>query len=367
MPVQAASGTATAGAGPAYSVNQWLARLRQAGRTHAYTGTYAVWSAPGLLASSRIWHVNQGDLQIERVDALSGAPRSTYRAIDRNGGEQVKTFWNKQHVARIERDDTFDGVGFPNLLKAGQGASLADYYEVRPMGQERVAGFMTDVVQLVPRDNLRYSYRVWSERNSGVVVRLQTLDEHGRVLEQAAFFDLAFDAPLNAAALLHEMHQRRGWRIERVTHVPTTARAEGWQIGDASGQPVPGFALQNCYRQSQPGPDAQAQSQAQKGKVAPDAAASASSGAVAAQNKAATAATASSIQCVFSDGLAAVSVFIEPYDPAQHAGRTDEQDWAQGATHLLARRVDGTSWVAAVGEVPPQTLKRFIASVSRRL
>jgi sigma-E factor negative regulatory protein RseB len=70
---------------------------------------------------------------------------------------------------------------------------------------------------------------------------------------------------------------------------------------------------------------------------------------------------------VFSDGLAAVSVFLEPYDAARHRDpRQGELDVALGgATHLLAHRVGDAGWVTVVGEVPPRTLRRFVAGVSR--
>jgi len=70
-------------------------------------------------------------------------------------------------------------------------------------------------------------------------------------------------------------------------------------------------------------------------------------------------------QCVFSDGLAAVSVFIEPYDAARRESYHEGQSADAGATHLLARHVGDTGWVTVVGEVPPQTLKRFAQEVSR--
>jgi sigma-E factor negative regulatory protein RseB len=343
--------------GPTRSTAQWLARLRQAVHAPAYTGTYVVWSAPGTLASSRIWRASEGDVRVERVDALSGQPRSTYRITNRHGSK-VKTFLPAQHVLRIDHSDTpgKDG-GFPNLPDAGQGVSPADYYDARQRNRERVAGFMADVVQLVPRDDLRYGYRVWSEQRTGLAIKLQTLDKHGRVLEQAAFSGLVFDAPINAATLLGEMHHTRGWQIERVTRIPTTAMAEGWQIGRPAGQPAPGFALQRCYRQPAP----VRMSDIPAGNVP---ATDPASGATGDQHKAA---DLGWFQCVFSDGLAAVSVFIQPYDAAQHEGPHGGQLDAAlgGATHLLARKVGDTGWVTVVGEVPPQTLKRFAAGVSR--
>ena len=342
---------------------QWLTRLRQATRVPAYTGTYVVWSGGERLASSRIWRVSQGNMQVERVDALSGPPRSICRVTDRHGS-RVETFLPEQRVLRIDRNSKLGRGGFPNLPDAGRGVLPANYYDARQGRQERVAGLMADVVRFVPRDDLRYGYRVWSEQRTGLAIKLQTLDARGRVLEQAAFSDLVFDVPLNPLALLGEvrrgMNHGPGWQVERVAHTPTTAMAEGWQIGEPNDQPVPGFVLQHCYRQPAPARAA---------------------GAVVGDIPAGTPATGDSanksqgtmtgwFQCVFSDGLAAVSVFIEPdgaarYQSDREGSYPSELDAAWGATHLLARRAGDTGWVTVVGEVPPPTLKRFAAGVSR--
>jgi sigma-E factor negative regulatory protein RseB len=71
------------------------------------------------------------------------------------------------------------------------------------------------------------------------------------------------------------------------------------------------------------------------------------------------------VQWTFSDGLASVSLFVEPYD-AQRQPR--EVVLALGATHTLTRRLaskDGDWWLTAVGEVPPQTLDAFAQSLVR--
>jgi sigma-E factor negative regulatory protein RseB len=62
------------------------------------------------------------------------------------------------------------------------------------------------------------------------------------------------------------------------------------------------------------------------------------------------------MQWVFSDGLASVSLFVEPFDGKRH---TQEKSLSQGATHSVTRRL-GPHWVTAVGEVPTQTLQRFV-------
>ena len=347
---------------PVRSTAQWLARLRQASNASAYTGTYVVWSAPGTLASSRIWHASSGDVRVERVDALSGQPRSTYRVTDRRGSN-VETFLSAERVLRIDSSNPpGGGAGFPNLPDAIRGVSPANYYDARQKGQERVAGFMADVVQFVPRDDLRYGYRVWSEQRTGLVIKQQTLDEHGRVLEQVAFSSLTFDAPFNVTSLLRGMYRTRGWRVEHVVREPTVAAAEGWRIGEPAAQPVPGFALQHCYRQSSV-PVRVTTAQAES-TPANDSAPSSNNNSEGAVNQDQVA-DLRWFQCVFSDGLAAVSVFIEPYDAARRESYHEGQSADAGATHLLARHVGDTGWVTVVGEVPHQTLKRFAQEVSR--
>ena len=154
------------------SVSDWLMRMHEASRRRNFIGTFVVSSSNGGMASARIWHACDGDQQIERVESLTGAPRSTFR---RN--EDVVTFLPESRVVRTERRESL-GL-FPSLLKAAD-SSIPEFYSARRAGGDRVAGFVTDVVQLVPKDNLRFGYRIWSEKKSGLVVKLQTLDVDGK-------------------------------------------------------------------------------------------------------------------------------------------------------------------------------------------
>ena len=68
------------------------------------------------------------------------------------------------------------------------------------------------------------------------------------------------------------------------------------------------------------------------------------------------------MQWVFSDGRAAVSLFVEVYDRQRHA---QEGMVATGATQTLTRRIQDW-WLTAVGEVPAITLRAFAQSLERR-
>ncbi|MDP3138225.1 MAG: sigma-E factor regulatory protein RseB domain-containing protein, partial [Burkholderiaceae bacterium] len=111
------------------SIGEWLMRMHDASRKRSYIGTFVVSSAAGNLSSARIWHVCDGEQQMERIESLTGAPRSTFRRND-----EVMTFLPEARVVRSERRDTL-GL-FPNLLSAGD-SSIAQFYAARRIGSER--------------------------------------------------------------------------------------------------------------------------------------------------------------------------------------------------------------------------------------
>ena len=178
---------------------------------------------------------------------------------------------------------------------------------------------------LSPRDRLRFGYRVWTERKNGLVVKLQTLNTDGRVLEQAAFSELQLDAPVSLDKLVQSMSQLEGYRVEKPLLLKTTASAEGWALKT----PVAGFNSMSCYKRPVAG--------AAKADVAP-------------------------LQWVFSDGLASVSIFIEPLDRQRH---TQESSLSLGATQTMTRQLDAY-WITLVGEVPMTTLRLFASALERR-
>jgi sigma-E factor negative regulatory protein RseB len=292
------------------SLTEWLARMQDASRQRNYVGTFVVSSSNGAMSSARIWHACDGQRQVERIDTLSGEKRSTFRRDD-----EVLTFLPDAKTVRSERREAL-GL-FPELATP-RDTAIPDFYTARRVGSDRVAGFDADIVQVLPRDGLRFGYRIWAEKDSGLVMKLQTVDDGGRVLEQAAFSELQLDAPLRMDKLSHMMSVPEGWRLEKTDAVKTTPAAEGWGLK----RPVAGFRSMSCYKRPAEGV----------------------------------------VQWIFSDGLASVSLFVEEYDRQRHQR---EGEFASGASHTLTRRVQDW-WVTVVGEVPPQTLRAFALGLERR-
>jgi sigma-E factor negative regulatory protein RseB len=309
---------------PALSINDWLLRMHDAAmKKRSYVGTL-VQSSPQNISSARIWHTCDGAQQMERVETLTGAPRSTFRHNDK-----LVTFMPEAKLVRVEKREQIGG--FPEVLKPGVG-SIPEFYAVKALGAERIAGLESDVVQLVPKDSLRFGYRIWTEKKSSLVLKLQTLDAGGTVLEQAAFSELQLDAPVKMEKLMQMMAATDGYKVDQAAITKTTAIAEGWLMK----LPVPGFKSLSCYKR---GPTS----------------AHANAGIAASQGE-------STFQWLFSDGLATVSLFVEDFDKTRH---TQEGMIASGATHTLLKRIN-EYWLTAVGEVPPQTLKSFAQSLERK-
>ena len=294
------------------SLKEWLSRVHDATRMRNFTGTLVV-SAGGLLGSSRIWHACDGEQQMEKVEVLTGAPRTIVR---RNS--EVITFAPE---ARIARKETRESLGImPELLRTHEGR-IADHYRLKAVSMDRVAGHSADLLHIEARDHLRYGYKVWAEKKTGLLLKLQTLDAQQQVKEQVAFTELQLDANVSMEHLKLQMNQTEGYQIESVKQQKTSALAQGWRLR----QPVPGFVELAChipvgaFKEAKP------------------------------------------MQWVLSDGLASVSLFLEPFDSKRHGyGGVS----ASGATHVLARQM-GAYWLTAMGEVPVATLEAFAASLER--
>ena len=219
-------------------VVQWIERMHSAPCSRPYAGTFVVLSAAGAMASSRIWQACDGQQQMERVEALSGTPRTIFRRND-----EVRTFWHQSRVVRVDRREA-SGL-FPRVPVV-TGAAISQFYSARPLGQERVAGRVADVVWFKPQDTLRFGYRFWSEKDTGLVVKLQTLDAEGRVLEQSAFSELDLNASVRTDQLSRLMDATAGYKVVAPSVVKTTAQEEGWALR----QPVAGFVPVNCHRRT---------------------------------------------------------------------------------------------------------------------
>ena len=303
----------------AAQVRAWLLRIHDAASHRNFQGTFVV-TGGGSVASARIAHFHDGPNQFERSEALDGPARLVYRHND-----VVTTLWPATRTAVVEQRDSL--AQFPALLQAGDDR-IADFYDVRPQGTDRVAGRDVNVLAVAPRDSLRYGYRLWADRESGLLLRADVIGERHEVLESSAFSDVAINVRPQPESVVQPMRKLEGYRVLRPVLAPTRLDAQGWNMR----QDVPGFRQVSCVRRPMDGSadDAPAEHRA--------------------------------LQTIYSDGLTYVSVFIEPYDPARHP---HPMLASVGPTRTLMQQ-QGEWWVTVVGDVPPATLRLFARSLERR-
>ena len=305
---------------PQSDVRGWLLRIHDAAGRRNFQGTFVV-SGGGNVASARISHFCEGPNQYERIESLDGRQRKVYRHND-----VVHTVWPASHVAMIEQRGMLSS--FPALLQAGDDG-IGEWYDVRAEGSERVAGHDADVLAVRARDALRYGYRLWADRASGLLLRAEVLGDKGDVLETSAFSEVAIGVRPQPETVLQAMRRLDGYRVVRPLLTPTRLEAEGWTMR----QLAPGFRQVSCVSRQIDSP-----------------------------GETSAAASSPVLQSIYSDGLTYVSVFIEPFRPDRH---TRPLLAALGATSTLAQR-RGDWWVTVVGDTPPATLKMFAAALERR-
>jgi sigma-E factor negative regulatory protein RseB len=291
----------------------WLQRIATAARSLNYSGTF-VYDRGGREETSRILHyVDASGNEVEKLESLDGPPREVIRNND-----EVKCYLSDNRTVKIERRRP--GKAFPALLPE-QLSSVAENYAVRLGGQERVAGLDCQVLVLEPRDGLRYGHRLWADTATGLLVKAVMVDDRGQPVEQFKFTQLSIGAAIDREMLKPRAAAEGGeWREERPS--PSVAGDSGWSIRN---QPRGFKKIMETQR-------------ALPGKSAPV------------------------THIVISDGLVAVSVFIEPLP---RGDKVQPGLSSQGAINVFTRPL-ADHLVTVLGEAPPLTVVRIANSVSPR-
>lgn len=292
----------------------WIARLNTAATERNYRGTM-VYTAAGVVSSSRVAHASTGDDVFERVEALDGHQHRVYR---RN--EQVQTVWPHKRIVVVEQRAASPGL--VSTKRRVEPRALA-HYRLSVGGSSVVAGRSARLLMLQPRDDLRFSQRLLADEETGLLLRADVLDGTGRVLESSAFSEVEIGGNADAQAVLDGMTPP-GYEVIASRREIVDWAAQGWQLK----RPVPGFELVGCLQRPAVG--------------------------VAGDGRA--------LQAMFSDGLSFVSLFIEPYREPTHRHALAAE---MGATHTLMQRV-GEHWITAMGDVPRRTLEQFVGALERR-
>ena len=289
-----------------------LERAATAARVLNYTGTL-VYQHAGRVETSRLVHVNDAGKEFEKLVNLEGPAREVIRS---NG--EVRCYYPDAKIVRIE-PRTFRNA-FPSLSPQQQKA-LTEYYEARRAEADRVAGLDAQAWIFEPKDGLRYGQKLWFERTTGLLLKARIQNERNEPVEQFTFTDMAIGGRLDRDMVRPSWPPAPpAWQVHEAGPGEADAADTGWVVRAAP----PGFSrVAEGYRTL-------------RGKRSPVA------------------------HIVYSDGLVAVSVFVESAGGVHPVGLLQ-----QGGINVFVRDADGFV-VTALGEAPAATIRQIANSVARR-
>jgi sigma-E factor negative regulatory protein RseB len=280
----------------------WLTRAQSAARTLNYSGVF-VHTQGGQQSTSRITHVLHNGEEHEKIESLDGP----FRQYHRRGNETI-CYMPDDKAVKIDRRIT--GRFFPQLINSSAD-TIAQNYDIRLGAQDRVAGFDCRWIHIEPRDQLRHPQRLCSEMASGLLLRAKLVNANQEILEEFRFTDLRMGSRIAREVLVAKSQSPERKRSRELLPESAVAAATGWTVKT----PPAGFRQVAELRRTIAG---------RKSPVN---------------------------HLVLSDGLASVSVFVEPLPPGQ---TVSEATSSAGCSSIFVAS-QGENMVTVLGEVPPAT------------
>ena len=298
-----------------------LDRVVRATRTLDYIGTF-VYRNGSTIQSMKIIHRADTDGSRERLVALSGPAREVIR-----DGQRVTCILPDDRIVVVAKRRS--GTLYPSTLFDPEieiHSGIAEFYTLANDGVERVADRKADVIHVRPKDRYRYGFRLAVGRETGLLLKLELLDNDSAVLEEIVYTHLELPATIPDEALKPRISHAGFTRYEAdapegAAHDPA-ARPQQWTIGWLPA----GFRMADeSYGPIQPGRD-------------------------------------SVDHRVYSDGLASLSVFIER---GLDSDDRIEGPSSVGGVNAFSRVIDEYQ-LSVVGEVPEITVEKVAASIVKR-
>jgi len=287
---------------------EWLERMNHALTTRNYVGVFTH-NRGGRVETLRIIHRVRGRDVSERLQSLDGPGREFIRE-----GSELTCYFPDSRTVLVEQRAP-DGPLLGALPALGEGNSTV--YDIRGGEAERLLGRRTRVVALQPRDEYRYGYRLWIDEETSMPLKTQLCGASGEVIEQIVFSTIDLPARIPDSMFKPQVDAANYTWMRADRQLVNNAAPALWEA-----MKLPrGFRMATRNVQTLPGSSEPVE------------------------------------HMVFTDGVASVSVFVEP---RKANSRPAEGPARVGSSSAFSTVVDGHQ-VTAVGEVPLTTVE-FIAN-----
>lgn len=299
-------------AGDSDQASKWLERMTTAMSQMSYQGTF-VYVREGAVETMRITHVTDETGVRERIYSVSGPHREVIR--DRKGVRCVL-----EDSASVVEDQVVASSYFPELpLAVIDGGSSG--YRLETGGEARIVGFTAQRVSISPEDRFRYGYEVWLEKNTGLLLKWALFDSDHEPIAKLIFTDFAIGSGINLGELesdtrAEDFVEMKTFSLQKTVVIQTSPR---WQPAKLP----PWFNLVSYSHKT--GADGVYE------------------------------------HMVYSDGLAAVSVYVEQNG---EESAVISPGASQLGTNNAYSRTEGDLQITVIGEVPAITVKSIANEVA---
>ncbi|MEE4186332.1 MAG: MucB/RseB C-terminal domain-containing protein [Gammaproteobacteria bacterium] len=296
------------------TAEQWLQRMANAVEFLNYQGSL-VYMAPGRAETFRVFHRVERNKVTERLIALDGAGAE----IIRNDAVVICIFPDTQSVVVEARNA---GAKHSNPLQSrlpAYSSSLNEHYRLSIGANERILGRPATVVDIAPRDDYRYGYRLWLDADTAMPLKAQLIGEDAAIpVEEIRFTEIKMPGIVDVSAVQTGLDTTGySWVLQNNKPGPAVAdeRVGSWR----ADEPPAGFELvMSAVEVTQDSPVPRT-------------------------------------HLVYTDGLATVSVFV---DMGVAASEQAQGLAMMGAANAYSVMRDGLL-LTAIGEVPPRTVEKF--------
>jgi len=300
---------------PVPSAGQILQAAANAASSLNYTGTIT-YQRRGAAETSRIVHLFENGVEMERITTLDGPPFEVVRVND-----ELTCYIPEARLIRIE--PRTGRQGFPSLLPR-QMTTLAQHFTIKKLEIERVAGHDAQVWLFEPNDEFRFWHKLWTELKTGLWLRGRVLDERGTVIEEITFSDIKIGGKIDREQVKSTLASSvANWRVDRKLPIGATRSDTGWA---ARLLPAGFVKISESFMRALPGR------------------------------------TEPVSQLVYSDGLSSVSVYAAPLAPGQ---TPDLGASVQGSHQVFSRQVND-QLVTAFGDARPAAVKAIANALVRK-
>jgi sigma-E factor negative regulatory protein RseB len=295
---------------PVYAgnVSEIVSNMSAADRRSNYEGTFVLRKSDKMMTMHVVHGVDDRGVW-ESMESLNGEPRK----IVRHNNEVVSIYPDRRLVTVSQMGDK---PGLHPILPENLD-KLVNYYAINQLGNERIAGRETSVLNVQPKDAFRYGYKYWLDNVTGVLLKCDLLDETGEIVEQMMY--TSFDDHAAVPPSAFSIPELEGFTRQELHKDKDKPADAGWYVADIPD----GFMLTQSSMRSNEGGE--------------------------------------SLHLLYSDGLASVSVFVEESKDSPHrligASR-------MGALNAYGKQIDG-SQIIVMGEVPEATVTRIAESMKR--